>query len=72
MPALPHIRKRISLVSARPAIPVDNGVRRPMYAVSLIVLIVVFRSWTQLGLAAFLPFLYREELTRNPEFVATP
>jgi FSR family fosmidomycin resistance protein-like MFS transporter len=71
VPALPHIRKRISEVSARPAIPVDNGVRRPMYAVSLIVLIVVFRSWTQLGLAAFLPFLYREELTRNPEFVAT-
>jgi len=71
VPALPHIRKRISEVSARPPIPVDNGVRRPMYAVSLIVLIVVFRSWTQLGLAAFLPFLYREELTRNPEFVAT-
>lgn len=71
VPALPHIRKRISEASARPPIPVDNGVRRPMYAVSLIVLIVVFRSWTQLGLAAFLPFLYREELTRNPEFVAT-
>jgi len=71
LPALPHIRKRITEASARAYSPVDNGVRRPMYAVSLIVLIVVFRSWTQLGLAAYIPFLYREELTRNPDFVAT-
>jgi FSR family fosmidomycin resistance protein-like MFS transporter len=70
VPALPHIRKRIEAVAALPPSPVDNGVRRPMYAVSLIVLIVVFRSWTQLGLAAFIPFLYREELASNPGFVA--
>ena len=70
VPALPHIRKRIADVAALPHSPVDNGVRRPVYAVSLIVLIVVFRSWTQLGLVAFLPFLYREELASNPEFVA--
>ncbi len=71
LPALPHIRRRISEAAVRPPFPDDNGVGRPLYTVSLIVLIVVFRSWTQLGLAAFLPFLYREELARNPEFVAT-
>ncbi len=71
VPALPHIRERIAAVVARPIAPADNGVRRPLYAVSLIVLIVVFRSWTQLGLAAFLPFLYREELANNPGFVAS-
>jgi len=71
LPALPRIRERIAAVAALPPSPVENGVRHPMYAVSLIVLIVVFRSWTQLGLAAFLPFLYREELASNPGFVAT-
>ena len=71
VPALPHIRERIASAAARPSPLVDNGVRRPVYAVSLIVLIVVFRSWTQLGLAAFLPFLYREELASDPGFVAT-
>jgi FSR family fosmidomycin resistance protein-like MFS transporter len=71
VPALPHIRERIAAVAARPIAAVDNGVRHPLYAVTLIVLIVVFRSWTQLGLAAFLPFLYREELASNPGFVAS-
>ncbi len=71
VPALPHIRERIAAVAARPIAPADNGVRHPLYAVSLIVLIVVFRSWTQLGLAAFLPFLYREELASNPGYVAS-
>ena len=70
VPALPRIRERIASVAARPSLPVENGVRRPVYAVSLIVLIVVLRSWTQLGLAAFLPFLYREELASDPGFVA--
>jgi FSR family fosmidomycin resistance protein-like MFS transporter len=71
LPALPTIRERIAAVAARPIVPVDNGVRHPVYAVTLIVLIVVFRTWTQLGIAAFLPFLYREELASNPGFVAT-
>lgn len=71
VPALPHIRERIAAVAARPIAPADNGVRHPLYAVSLIVLIVVFRSWTQLGLTAFIPFLYREELASNPGFVAS-
>jgi FSR family fosmidomycin resistance protein-like MFS transporter len=71
VPALTPIRERIAAVATRPLAPVDNGVRHPVYAVTLIVLIVVFRTWTQLGIAAFLPFLYREELTSNPGFVAT-
>lgn len=71
VPALSPIRERIAAVAMRPLAPADNGVRHPLYAVSLIVLIVVFRSWTQLGLASFLPFLYREELANNPGFVAS-
>lgn len=71
VPALPHIRQRIAAAGALPPVSRDNGVTHPFYAVSLIVLIVVFRSWTQLGLAAFLPFLYRQELASNPDFVAT-
>ncbi len=71
VPALSPIRERIAAVAAQPIAPEENGVRHPLYAVSLIVLIVVFRSWTQLGLTAFLPFLYREELASNPGFVAS-
>jgi FSR family fosmidomycin resistance protein-like MFS transporter len=71
LPALPHIRRRIAAVSERPVPAGGNGVERPLYAVSLIVIIVVFRSWTQLGLATYIPFLYRAELSHNPEFVAT-
>jgi FSR family fosmidomycin resistance protein-like MFS transporter len=71
LPALPHIRRRIEAVSAKPAAAGRNGVERPVYAVSLIVLIVVFRSWTQLGLATYIPFLYRAELSNNPDFVAS-
>ncbi|HEY7528243.1 MAG TPA: MFS transporter [Candidatus Deferrimicrobiaceae bacterium] len=70
LPALPHIRRRISEAAERPATAGRNGVERPLYAVSLIVLIVVFRSWTQLGLATYIPFLYRAELSDNPDFVA--
>ncbi len=71
LPALPHIRQRIEAVSEKPAPIGRNGVEHPVYAVSLIVLIVVFRSWTQLGLATYIPFLYRAELSNNPDFVAT-
>ncbi|MBI5420657.1 MAG: MFS transporter [Deltaproteobacteria bacterium] len=71
LPALPHIRRKIAAVAARPPAQSGNGVERPLYAVSLIVLIVIFRSWTQLGLATYIPFLYRAELSNNPDFVAT-
>ena len=71
LPALPDIRRRIAAVSASPVPGGGNGVERPVLAVSLIVLIVVFRSWTQLGLATYIPFLYRAELSNRPDFVAT-
>ena len=71
LPALPGIRNRIAEAAARTSASPGAGVDRPIAAVSLIILIVVFRSWTQLGLAAFLPFLYRAELSNDPDFVAT-
>lgn len=71
VPALPHIRQRIGEAAGRPLPASGNGTDRPLLAVSLIVLIVVLRSWTQLGLATFIPFLYREELASRPEFVAS-
>lgn len=71
LPALPHIRNRIADAARRPLPARGSGAGRPILAVSLIVLIVVFRSWTHLGLAAFLPFLYRARLESDPEFVAT-
>ncbi len=70
-PALPRLRERIAAAAARPAPAAGNGTTRPLYAVSLIILIVVLRSWTQLGLATYIPFLYRAELASNPGFVAT-
>ncbi|MGE5663000.1 MAG: MFS transporter [Deltaproteobacteria bacterium] len=71
LPALPRIRERIAAATARPVPAAANGPGRPLYAVSLIILIVVLRSWTHLGLATYIPFLYRDELARNPGYVAT-
>jgi MFS transporter, FSR family, fosmidomycin resistance protein len=71
VPALPHLRRRIEEATGRPLSASGNGTSRPLFAVCLIVLIVVLRSWTQLGLATFIPFLYREKLASDPQFVAT-
>lgn len=69
-PALPAIERRVRAAArTRPA--QGNGSGRPLYAVTLIVLIVVFRSWTQLGLATYIPFLYRAQLDADPAFVGT-
>jgi len=71
LPALPAIRSRVRSASS---IPRDNGMRgveRPLYAVSLIIAIVVLRSWTQLGLATYIPFLYQAQLKTDPAYVAT-
>jgi FSR family fosmidomycin resistance protein-like MFS transporter len=71
LPALAPIRRRIRSVSARPGGDARPGANRPLYAVSLIVLIVVLRSWTQLGLATYIPFLYHARLSTDPAYVAT-
>lgn len=71
LPALPVIRHRIRSVTTMPRKNAMSGVDRPLYAVSLIILIVVLRSWTQLGLATYIPFLYRHQLKSDPAYVAT-
>ena len=72
LPALPALRSRIeSASSAPPRKNAMSGVDRPLYAVTLIVLIVVLRSWTQLGLATYIPFLYQAQLKSDPAYVAT-
>jgi len=71
LPALPAIRNRIRAVSTAPRRNAMSGVDRPLYAVTLIVLIVVLRSWTQLGLATYIPFLYKAQLKSDPAYVAT-
>ncbi len=71
LPALPVIRHRIRSVTATPRKNAMSGVERPLYAVSLIILIVVLRSWTQLGLATYIPFLYEDQLKSDPAYVAT-
>ena len=71
LPALPSIRRRIESASSSPRNSSMNGVGHPVYAVSLIILIVVLRSGTQLGLATYIPFLYRAQLESDPAYVAT-
>ena len=71
VPALPAIRSRIAATSRAPAPRTSTRKDRPLYAIFLIILIVVLRTWTQLGLSTYIPFLYRAELDSNPEFVAT-
>lgn len=71
LPALPAIRNRIRSVSAAPRKNAMSSVDRPLHAVSLIIMIVVLRSWTQLGLATYIPFLYQAQLKSDPAYVAT-
>jgi len=71
LPALPVLRRRIESASSAPRKGAMTGAGRPLYAVSLIILIVVLRSWTQLGLATYIPFLYQAQLSSDPAFVAT-
>jgi len=71
LPALPVIRHRIRSVTTTPRKSAMSGVDRPLYAVSLIILVVVLRSWTQLGLATYIPFLYQDQLKSDPAYVAT-
>ncbi len=71
LPALSSIRSRIRSATLAPRTNGRGAVERPLYAVSLIVLIVVLRSWTQLGIATYIPFLYPSQLKNDPGFVAT-
>lgn len=69
--ALPAIRGRIHSVAVASGGRRGAGSHRPFYTVSLIVLIVVLRSWTQLGLATYIPFLYESKLATDPGYVGT-
>jgi len=71
LPALSPIRKRIT--STRAAARPENapGSDRPLTTVSLLILIVVLRSWTHLGLATYIPFIYQSKLSTDPGYVAT-
>lgn len=69
LPTLPVIRRRLATASDTRA--GAAAADRPLFSLALLVGIVVLRTWTQLGLATYIPFLYRAELDRNPGFVAT-
>jgi FSR family fosmidomycin resistance protein-like MFS transporter len=71
LPVLPVLRRRIESASSVARKSAMTGVGHPVYAVSLIILIVVLRSWTQLGLATYIPFLYKAQLSSDPGYVAT-
>ena len=71
LPAMPAIRSRIESASTAPRASAMDRVEHPLFAVSLIILFVVLRSWTQLGLATYIPFIYQEQLMSDPAYVAT-
>jgi len=71
LPALGTIRERIRSASTAARRNGMDPVDRPLYAVTLIILVVVLRSWTQLGLATYIPFLYQAQLRSDPAYVAT-
>ena len=48
-----------------------HGSDRPFYTVFLLILIVVLRSWTHLGLATYIPFIYQAKLSTDPAYVGT-
>jgi len=71
LPVLPALRANIRREpTAKGAVP-SNGAERPFYTVFLIIVIVILRSWTHLGLATYIPFLYQSKLATDPGFVET-
>lgn len=68
---LPAIRGRVAAASAADRPATANSAEHPFCTVSILILIVVLRSWTHLGLATFIPFIYRAELATDPGYVAT-
>lgn len=72
LPALPAIRGRVqSIRAAKRPDAMTGGNHRPFYTVTIIVLIVVLRSWTHLGLATYIPFVYQSKLATDPAYVGT-
>lgn len=69
--ALPAIRRRVEDAATSERRSAAAGPDRPWYTVSLLLLIVVLRSWTHLGLSTYIPFIYRAELESDPGYVAT-
>jgi len=72
LPVLPAIRGNVrskSSTAARPGAASDPA--RPFLTVSLIIAIVVLRSWTHLGLATYIPFLYQSKLATDPGYVGS-
>lgn len=69
--ALPAIRRKVDDAAASGRRSAAAGPERPWYTVSLLLLIVVLRSWTHLGLSTYIPFIYRAELASDPGYVAT-
>jgi len=48
-----------------------SGARTMVGAMSLLILVVAIRSWTQLGFTTFLPFYWRDVLHGDPRLVGT-
>jgi FSR family fosmidomycin resistance protein-like MFS transporter len=71
LPALPAIRRRVTSVPTVVRPIAAGGADRRFFTVFLLVLIVVLRSWTQLGLATYIPFIYQSKLSTDPGYVGT-
>ncbi len=71
LPALPSIRNRVMSISTVERPNAADGANHPVRTVSLLILIVVLRSWTHLGLATYIPFIYQSKLSTDPGYVAT-
>jgi len=64
----------LPMLSAPPAPRSQSAVERPrtmVGAMSLLILVIAFRSWTQLGFTTYVPFYYIEVLKGDPRMVGT-
>jgi FSR family fosmidomycin resistance protein-like MFS transporter len=69
--ALPSIRERVESAARAERPQTSSHGNRPYYTVVLLVLIVILRSWTHLGLATYIPFIHQSKLATEPGYVAT-
>ncbi|MCL1926790.1 MAG: MFS transporter [Syntrophorhabdaceae bacterium] len=69
--AMSSIRSRVESAAKTARLETRNGNDHPYRIVFLIMMVVVLRSWTHLGLATYIPFIHQAKLSSDPGYVAS-
>jgi len=69
--AMAPIRERVAAAAKTERLETRSRSGHPYRTVFLLIMVVVLRSWTHLGLATYIPFINQAKLSTDPGYVAT-